>query len=877
MRDLIGRTLGHYRIVEHLGGGGMGVVYRAEDTKLGREVALKFLPPEWSRDPAARERFLREARAASALEDSRICTVHDIDETDDGRLFIAMAFYEGETLKKRVERGRLPIGTAVEIAIQVAEGLERAHSADIVHRDIKPANLMLTRRDEVVIVDFGLAKLAGELSLTKSGSSLGTPHYMSPEQARGNRVDGRTDLWSLGVVLYEMLSGRRPFQGENGAAVARAILDDEPPALAELRPEAPPELGAIVAKALEKDADKRYRSAGDFLANLKGLQDQLSEREGLTEAAPSRFPARRRFLIAPVLLAAVLFLGTVAVIWYLRLGVVKEPLETEPPRIVVLPFENLGSPDDEYFADGITEEIISRLAAVSGLQVISRTSAMYYKDRRVPVRQIGEELDVGYILEGTIRWDRSGEDHGRVRITPQLIKVEDDSHLWSERYDRVLEDIFTVQSDIAKQVIAQLQATLLEPERRAIDARPTDNMEAYQAFLQGLERSRILNAPEETELSVALFERAVLLDPDFAVAWARLAEQHSRLYRIHDPSQQRKEAARASAQRAVDLDPNLPEGWRALGFFFHDCEHDYDRALAEFERTLAARPNDSKALLGVAFAMQRLGRWSEAVTKLEQATDIDPQDAQLPYQLALTYTHLRGYSNAERLMDRSIALAPDSVDGYVGKSFVFYYQGRLREARTVLDEMPPSSSMVRQFQIEQEINERRFAEALDRIARTPESDYEDAWGTAAGKPLDECRCYFFMGDTERVRASCERAVAGYEDKVKEYPQSLSAHTGLSHAYALLGRKEDAIAEAERAVALRPVSCDALSGPRYVWFSAYIYATVGEFDAAIDRLEYVLSIPARGSVGVLRVHPDWDPLRDHPRFQALLEEYETPQP
>jgi len=228
MQDLIGRTLGHYRIVEQIGEGGMGVVFRAEDTKLGREVALKFLPPEWSRDPAARERFLREARAASALEDSRICTIHDIDKTDDGRLFIAMAFYEGETLKKRLERGRLPIGTAVKIAIQVAEGLERAHSADIIHRDIKPANLMLTQRDEVVIVDFGLAKLAGELSLTKSGSSLGTPHYMSPEQARGERVDQRTDLWSLGIVLYEMLGGRRPFRGGRDAAVVRSILDDEP-------------------------------------------------------------------------------------------------------------------------------------------------------------------------------------------------------------------------------------------------------------------------------------------------------------------------------------------------------------------------------------------------------------------------------------------------------------------------------------------------------------------------------------------------------------------------------------------------------------------------------------------------------------------------
>ncbi|MEE4271759.1 MAG: serine/threonine-protein kinase, partial [Thermoanaerobaculales bacterium] len=336
MHDLIGRTVGHYRIVEHLGGGGMGVVYKAEDTKLGRTVALKFLPPEWSRDPDARERFLREARAASALEDSRICTIFDIDETEDGQLFIAMAYYEGETLKKRLERGHLSIGQAVDIAIQTAEGLESAHSADIIHRDIKPANLMLTGRDEVVIVDFGLAKLAGDLTLTKPGSSLGTPLYMSPEQSRGEPIDRRTDLWSLGVILHEILTGRPPFVGENHAAVARAILDDEPTSLNDVRPEAPAKLGEVVAKALAKDPSSRYQSAGELLTDLRNLRKQIADGEDVTLSTPSQHSLRRRSWLPVVLAAGVVIIGVIAVLWIGRSTGLNEEAYEPPPRIVVL-------------------------------------------------------------------------------------------------------------------------------------------------------------------------------------------------------------------------------------------------------------------------------------------------------------------------------------------------------------------------------------------------------------------------------------------------------------------------------------------------------------------------------------------------------------
>jgi serine/threonine-protein kinase len=300
---MIGTTLSHYHIVEHLGGGGMGMVFKAEDLKLGRAVALKFLPPEWSRDPDARERFMREARAASALDHPNICTVYEVDETEQGRLFIAMAFYDGETLKKRIERGPLPIDEAISFAIQIADGLQRAHEEEIVHRDIKPANVIVTERDEVKVVDFGLAKLAGEFGLTQTGSTVGTPHYMSPEQARGNEVGPQTDIWSLGVVLHEMVTGRRPFRGESGDAVVHSILHEEPPRLRDLRPNAPPMLERIVGRTLAKDPTKRYTSIDELLADLRSLEAAEGETGLETSDMPTASVGGRRWLRTAVPIA----------------------------------------------------------------------------------------------------------------------------------------------------------------------------------------------------------------------------------------------------------------------------------------------------------------------------------------------------------------------------------------------------------------------------------------------------------------------------------------------------------------------------------------------------------------------------------------------
>ncbi|MBW1916184.1 MAG: protein kinase, partial [Deltaproteobacteria bacterium] len=460
---MIGKTISHYKILEKIGEGGMGVVYKAEDTKLKRTVALKFLPPELTRDVEAKDRFIQEARAAATLDHPNICNVFEIDETEDSQLFIAMACYEGKTLKERIKpEGAvnsvpLPIKEAVDIAIQMARGLERAHRKEIVHRDIKPANIFVTHDHEVKILDFGLAKLKGQSQLTKDGHTLGTVAYMSPEQAEGREVDRRSDIWSMGIVLYEMLTGQLPFEGEYEQAVIYSVLNEDPVPIRSLRGEVPEKLSNIVRQMLAKSPGERILNMEDVINFLK----EFATGEGYLQSTSSTVIIKRPVSKNTWLLTAVFIAVFALMAAYFFLFKPAEPVpEMKEKMLVVLPFENLGAPEDNYFADGITEEITSRLAPVHGLGVISRTSAMQYKNTQKTIKQIGEELAVDYVLEGTVRWSKGGEGKARVRVTPQLIKVADDTHLWSKRYDRVIEDIFAVQSEIAEKVIKQLDIKL---------------------------------------------------------------------------------------------------------------------------------------------------------------------------------------------------------------------------------------------------------------------------------------------------------------------------------------------------------------------------------------------------------------------------------
>ena len=548
------------------------------------------------------------------------------------------------------------------------------------------------------------------------------------------------------------------------------------------------------------------------------------------------------------------------------------------PRIVVLPFENLGPPDDEYFADGITEEIISRLAAISGLRVISRTSAMFYKSRDVPLRQIGDELDVSHVIEGTVRWERNKEGSGSVRINSQLIRVSDDTHLWSQRYDRDLEDIFAVQANIAEEVTVQLQATIRESERSAVEVPPTHNMEAYQAFLLGLQYSRSADDTEDLFLSVSMFERAVDLDPEFALAWASLAERHGYLYHVYMGNrEEHQSAARRAVERAMSLEPNLPEGHRAMGYYHYFCHLDYEKALASFARVLKMRPRDTRTMTGVGYVLRRQGRWEESTEILEQSLALDPKAYDVAANLAVSYSCLRNFDRAEEYADLTVSLAPDKADGYAIRWDVLTHQGRYREARQVLEGTPVRDPFFAEIWLWQEIAERRFEAALAKLRETPEAVYVASWGDDTGplrRALQECTCYFFLADQMGIQEACGRARELVEKRVVADPRNPRMHRNLGLVYSALGRKRDAIREGRKAIEIEPVSGEAMSGPVHVKLLAVIYARVGELDAAVDQIEYLMSIPDTTTVGELRKHPYWDPLRDHPRFQALLEKVDT---
>ena len=576
---MIGQTISHYKILEKLGEGGMGVVYKAEDTKLKRIVALKFLSPMIS-DAKARKRFIREAQAASSLEHPNICSIHEIDETPEGRMFIVMPCYEGETLQAKIERGPMKLEEACDIASQVASGLSKAHEKGIVHRDIKPGNIFVTNDGLAKIVDFGLAKLSGRTKLTKTGTAPGTVAYMSPEQLKGEDVDQRSDIWALGVVLYEMITGETPFRGDFEQARMYSILNEEPAPVADLRAGVPTQLGRIIDLALAKMPEERYESARAFLADLKSLENDIT-----------------------------------SVISERRLSEVRRR-----PSVAVLPFVNLSADkEQEYFCDGISEEILNALTHVAGLRVVARTSAFAFKGQQVDVREIGRKLNVEAILEGSVR--KAGV---RLRVTVQLVSVADGYHLWSEKYDRDMEDIFAIQDEIGLAVADKLKVGLLGEEKTAILKRHTIDLEAYNLYLKGVYFHRKYTA-DGFNKAIDNFEKALKRDPGYALAYYGLTEVfYAATYFGNMAPNEAYPRAKSYVKKALEIDNTLGEAHAALGLVHAYYDWDWKGAERELEQSLQLAPSSAMVHMSYSWLLSLTERHDDAIPEARRAQELDP-------------------------------------------------------------------------------------------------------------------------------------------------------------------------------------------------------------------------------------------------------------
>ncbi|MBK9087742.1 MAG: protein kinase [Holophagales bacterium] len=878
-----GTRVGPYEILSPLGAGGMGEVYRARDARLDREVAIKLLP-EGAGNPEALERFRREAKAASALNHPHICVVHDVGE-HEGRPFLVMERMKGQTLREAIDGKSMPIERVLELGVQLADALEAAHGARIVHRDIKPANIFVTERGDAKLLDFGLAKVEPTLSgpigseletaeaehhLTGPGSTLGTVAYMSPEQARGEVLDARTDLFSVGVVLYEMATGRLPFAGRTSAEIFDGILNRAPNSPAALNPAVPPDLERIILKALEKDRELRYQSARDLEADLRRLlRDSTTGKVSALPSGPVRRPVSRRALALGV--SAVVVALAAGGAWLAhRGGGPRPPSSTPAPkRIAVLPFENLGAVEDVYFADGMTNEVRSKLSGLSGLVVIASGSSAQYRATTKSPDQVARELGVSYLLVAKVQWQKSGKAN-RIRVTPELVEIGSGgapTTRWQEAFDADLADVFEVQGEIATRVARSLDIVLSGKERGDLTSRPTSNLAAYAAYLKGLELQE-RGAPPKAQL--AEFERATALDPRFAMAWARISLCHQAMYRV-EPTPAGADAARSAAERAVELAPDLAAASRALAGYY-GLSKDVPRAQEINARALQVNPNSAELIVQKVLLGFGTGEtYSEATAELlQKADDLDPRTPETGVRdlLAQTLLRLRRGEDARAVCDRGLAISPKDAILVHTKVMTYLQEGDLAGAREVITSAPKEIDPALLVRLVGQVYDLDWAldddrrEILLRLTPGAFDDDRAEWAIVLAQAASRRK------DAARVREYAEEARKAFSERVAGDDSAVYPHSMLGLSLAYLGSREEAVREGTRAVTLRQAQAPRGPEPYLGHLLVRIHILCGNDEKAIDLLEQLLKAPYFLTPGWLRIDPNFDPLRGNPRFEKL---------
>lgn len=665
MSEMVGRTISHYRILEEVGRGGMGVVYKAQDTKLDRLVALKFLPHQLLASPEEVARFQQEAKVISALNHPNIATIYDVDQAD-GQRFLVLEYLPGGTLKSKIKQlqssgKEFSLSQIVDYGIQIAEGLAHAHRHGIVHRDIKTDNVMITEEGKVKITDFGLAKLKGTAQLTKTGSTVGTAAYMSPEQIRGEEADHRSDIFSFGIVLYELTTGHLPFRGEHEAALSYSIVNEEPVPLKSFRVTLPSSFGNIISRCLEKDRDKRYQHAEEIVTELRKVQ---------LEITTSMSALSKRSKLPWIVSAALVVFALIT----LYLFFPPKPASVERKSIAVLPFKNISEEkENEYFSDGMTEEIITQLSKIGELKVISRTSVMRYKNSDKSLRDIGKDLDVATILEGSVR--RAGN---RIRIASQLIDARTDEHIWAETYEREMKDIFAIQSDVAQQIATALKVKLSPTEKERIEKKPTENLTAYDYYLKGREYYYHYRK-QDNENAIELFKKALELDPNYALACAGLGDAYGQQTNKFGFPRAWDDSAIAVSKKAISIDPNLAEGYKSLGLAYQ--EKGWNRkALESYRKAVELNPNYFPAVANIGFTNWFIGEFDEALLWMKKSGVLNPTLAFNYYGVGAVYLSLGDDAKAEEWCEKALELQPDLVYPHVVLTEMYLAQGKFQQA-----------------------------------------------------------------------------------------------------------------------------------------------------------------------------------------------------
>jgi TolB-like protein/Tfp pilus assembly protein PilF len=872
---------GDYELLEEIGRGGQGVVYRAHQKSLNRTVALKVIGlGPWATE-AHLKRFRREAEAAANLDHPFIVPIHEVGERD-GCCYFTMNFIEGGQLDEVVRRAPMSIRHAAELIAKVARTVHYAHEHGILHRDIKPGNILLDAKGEPMLTDFGLARLVEtESTVTRTLEVMGTPSYMAPEQAAGetSKISKATDIYGLGAVLYQLLTGHPPFAGGTSYQTIRLLLDTEPRQPRLRNPKIGRELSTICLKCLEKDPLRRYSSG---LALAEDLEHWLkhepirAHRTGIFTRGRKwvqRKPAIAALIASLVALAAVMGWN----VWE------SELLRAAPEKgIAVLPFDNLSSdPDNAYFATGIQDEILTRLAKIADLKVISPTSTLHYQSKPRNLGEIAKQLGVANIVEGSVQ-----KASDQVRVNVQLINAQTNSHLWAETYDRKLTDIFGVESEIAKRIAEALQAKLSPDESHALASTRAHNTEAYDLFLRGvyeLRQAESSPTAEAYDRADAFYRQALARDPNFAEAAAELARNRlSRHWFISPLAPSELEEVKSLIDRALALAPNSPEAHFALGLFSYWGHRQYEMALTEFNRTLELQPNNALARQYCAWVYRRRGEWERSLADSQRAQELDPRDAIIPRNIGATYLALRLWKNAERAALRALAIDPhNAVAAIYLLNSRLNATGDVDSARRAFDGLPEGNkSVTRQsltadgyvasisgMWVYLDVIERRFTDAFQEFEKEPGNDDRAHLQLLAGRAA----LRVLAGEPEAAKSAGEEALPLLEARLRQEPDDTFAMTELSWVYLALGRNADALRLSKQATDSLPVEKDAMEGPNFQLGLAQIEARAGAPEEAIKRLRRLLSIPAGGAVSIaaLKIDPVWDPIRNRPDFQQLL--------